>query len=143
MGPIESLGLIFGFLLLSLIAHEFGHIIVLSSKTKYTKDPVRIIFNREKNKSLLGRKSVWSIGKPEHYESLTTKEEFDVYFAGIFGGFLPIAILLLSYSINLYVGLTIIVTYLYGCKSDIKQIKQIWRNKQNEKNNSNDAPTYN
>ena len=131
MGPIESLLIIFGFLILSIIAHEFGHLLVLSDKTKSLK-PIRYKLERNKFKTSI------SLGEEEHYKNLTKKEEADIYFAGIGLGFIPIIALLLSYNLNLYIGILIIVGYIIGCLHDIKQI---WRIK-NEKNISSSSITY-
>lgn len=127
MGPIESILLILAYLLGSVVLHELAHLIVLADKTKYKEKPIRFGWDRG-----------ITVGVEEHYKSLTSKENIDVYFAGIFVGFVPIMVLLLSYNINLYIGILIILSYMVGCKHDVKQI---WRINKYEKNTRNNALT--
>lgn len=97
-------------LAIATILHEMAHLIYLSEKGIKTK--LRF------NKSII-------VGSNEDYKNLTKKELFDCYAIGIAIGL--IVILAFSDMFPDLVSLAILVAYLIGCKSDIKNIIRLFK----------------
>jgi hypothetical protein len=100
----------FGIFICSILFHELGHLLYFN---KVLKKKVKVNFERA---GLFGN---LVIGTEEDYKDLTTKQYTDLLQIGIVFGFIPI---LLGMLINLWYG-AIIVPYLMGCKSDLKNLE--------------------
>ena len=114
---VGTYGFLFGFalvvILLAIYFHELGHWIYFKAKLK--KD-IKIRFQFD---------SIWSFkwraGTIEDYKGLTLQQYKTANMFGVLCGFLPI--IASGFVIPLF--LFISIPYLIGCKSDLKEIKNV------------------
>lgn len=106
-----------GVLIMSVIAHELGHVLFFEFALK---KKVRFHFYW---KSI--RQFGWECGNDEDYQDLTKEQYSMLLKTGIVAGLLPIIILSLFFQITLL----LLIPYISGCWYDIKKIQE------NEKDN--------
>lgn len=102
-------------LILSIVLHEWGHIIAWSLIKK------KKIILRFKNNEFF-------CGKPGEANDLDNEQFKIVLFSGIFLGFLPIAFF--SWFSDTFAFFSLIVFYLIGCRSDLVSLYEINKEKQ-------------
>lgn len=93
-------------MILSIFWHELMHYLFLR---KYVKSNIKIGFKTNEI----------SIGKISDYKKLKPQQRYDVYFVGVLGGLIVILGLSLLFDLEL---LILLIPYLIGCSSDIKQM---------------------
>lgn len=91
----------------SVILHELGHLFYFRWFAG-RKVEIRAHYNSWKD---FGVKTGYALD----YNLISKRKKFEVYFAGVFAGLLP---LLISFYMNVMYGLLILI-YLYCCKKDI------------------------
>ena len=95
----------------SIFLHEIGHLLVLRKFSKNAK----VHLKKYKGKIKL------TAGQEIDYLKLNDKELNQVYLAGIFLGLGPVCLFAV---VNPW-GLVLIITYLLGCHSDFKKLRNI------------------
>lgn len=100
-------------LLVSIISHEFGHIIYFK---RVLKKKVKFSFNIE---------SIWNFwfetGVPKDYKDLSDDEYLGLNWAGVMAGTIPIII----WGFIFFPVLLMIIPYGAGCWNDLKEITKI------------------
>ena len=110
--------LLYGFIALSvylwaLVLHETGHYAVF----RYAiKRDVTISIKRVHSQ---GHRL--QIGRPADYSDLSQQQLLQVYFGGVSLGYIPILVA----SCLWWPAFLLTAPYLYGCKTDLKQIEQL------------------
>lgn len=97
-------------IVLSIIAHELGHAFVLMK------------YNPNQQIKIRFKKGKFLVGYPEHYDHLSRKQLFEVYFIGILFGFIPILIYWIDSNVTNYGIFMISVIYLSGTIGDFRNI---------------------
>jgi VIT1/CCC1 family predicted Fe2+/Mn2+ transporter len=92
--------------LCSILLHEFAHLLQATRYDKHSK----IMYE---NHTL----------STEFSDYLPRKQAISVFAAGIIAGIVPLLVIL--FITNLFVSLSLIIIYVYGCM--IHDVKEIWR----------------
>ena len=99
--------------LLSILAHELGHIIAFRVFGK----KIKLRFHKGK----------FLAGLPRDYFNLTEKQYFLITYTGILSGLFMLAILLMFMFNSDIVAGGMVILYFWGCRNDIKEVLRIIR----------------
>ena len=103
--------------IITLFVHELGHKYLLSSYNGYNTK-IKFYFRSYKDFG-------FEVGKKGDYIFLTKHQQVNVYGVGVAVGILVILVFTLLF--NQVLLLLLLIPYLFGCRSDIKQIIYILR----------------
>ena len=98
---------------ISIVIHELGHFLYFRWFAKRKLVEIRFYYTNR-------RKFGFKVGYPTDYVNLTKNQKYELYFAGVFVGLIP---LLIAFFFNIIYGL-LIPLYLVGCGHDLNNI---WR----------------
>lgn len=93
---------------LSIVWHEFGHIIFLRH---YTKKKVKVFY----------RKGVIYCGQDRDYANLSNRQNYWVTVWGVVMGVVPL--LAVFYLFGFLVGIVLTLFYWIGCRDDLEEIR--------------------